>query len=217
MPEQETVTRLTPIDINDDNAPDGGLLEINPDFDAYDIPAPPPAGKYALKLYLGRDGYQQGEQNGSVYYVVPLELKIAEGPYAGRTVFARVDTRLWPGKENHTLGTLLAKRLGSSKVPKRATAKEWVLFFDKFRQKEPVVWAYIDWQAYSRATDSVVVTGMNNFPKTPSGNPNHIVKDKLGNPCYARAQVVRWLSQDEFRKSDEIIAMPVVEEEELAF
>lgn len=207
MPEKIELTRVT--DLNE--GPEGELLKIDPEYDAYDIPPPPPAGAYAMKVYLGRDGYQVGEVDGEVFYVVPLELKIAEGPYEGRTVFARLDTRLYGGKPNHTLGTFLAKRLGPSKVPSSATPRQWVMLFDKFRKREPIVWGLLDWQAYSRDESAVVANGMTSFPRSANGGYVNFVRDKRGTLCYARPVITRWLSEDEFRRK------PEVEDEEIPF
>lgn len=203
MPE---APKLKAIDITDIELPEGPDLTIDPTADAYDIPPPPPAGKYAVKLFLASDGWQQGQMDerdpNTVYYVAPLEMRITEGEYKGRTIYGRVDTRIWPGRQTSTMATCLAKRLGPEKVPQKVTARQLAQLFDKFLKKQPNHWVYIDWQAYSRNEGQVICDGMVNFPKRPDGSHDPIVRDKKGTPCYARANLVRFLSAEEYKASE---------------
>jgi len=194
-----------------DSGPDGQAIEYNLMADAYDVPAPPPAGNYACKAYIGRDGIQLGYVDGnpdSPYYVIPLELRIEGGEWDGRIIYARIDTRVWPGRDTSTLATFLAKRVPADKLPRVATPKQWAKLAVGFLKREPIVYCAIDWQAYSTGDGAVVLEGMHNFPKGSNGKYSHIVTDKKGIRCYARARLVRWLSKEEY----EVKTVPTVSE-----
>lgn len=197
-------TKLVAIDINDARVPDGQEQIVDTTADAYDIPMPVPKGIYEFNIFLASEGWKLGYEDGKKelpYYQAPLELKVTEETPAwrDRVVFGQVDTRIWSGKTTSTLVTCMSKR-GVKNLPAKATPKQWSQMFNKFLNKEPKVYAEVDWQAYSKAEDENILTGMEHFPRNADGTFNHIITDKRGNKCYARARIVRWVSQDDFKK-----------------
>lgn len=198
--EEKEKSKLKAIDINDTDLPEGISHDIDPQADAYEVGAPPPAGNYALKCFLGRNGFQQGledeDDKSSVYYAVTLECKVAEGEYEGRMAFPWLSTRIFAGNKTSTMATFINKYLEENGKDDRLkgtkTSLQQVKLLDKILRKEPILHADLDWDAYSKVLNETVASGMTAFPKNKDGSYDNKVKDRKGNVCYARSSVMRW-------------------------
>ena len=200
MPDEEKVSSLKAVDINDVDLPEGLSHDIDPQADAYEIGAPPPTGNYPLKCFVGRNGFQQGledeDDSDSVYYAVTLECKVADGEFEGRMAFPWLSTRVFAGNKTSTMATFINKYLTESGNEKRVKGNQsslgQVKLLDKILKKEPVLWADLDWDAYSKVLNETVASAMTAFPKGKDGSYDNKVKDRRGNVCYARSRLVRW-------------------------
>lgn len=205
----DTQGKLKKIDISDIDLPDGESSEVDAKADAYEFPAPPVAGNYPLKLFLGAKGFQMGyadentENPEMAYYMAFLECKIPEGDYKGRVVLHTASTRVFPGRTTSTMATIINKHLeakgSDQRIEGRQSAKAVLKVFNKLVGKEPIMWADLDWQSYSSEEEGRggkkgrnIVTGMEHYPDLESGGKNHVVYDKFGNRCPARCIVDRW-------------------------
>lgn len=224
MPEEST---LKTVDINDVELPEGPATEIDKEADAFEIPPPPPAGVYEVKCFLGEKGHQIGaldpkDKKGTAYYMSFLELRILRPKeFEGRRILTNTTTTVFGGGVTSQSATICNKMLEAmgkeQRVAGKRTAKVVAKFLGTLLKKEPVVAVDCDWDAFSpdepgrvnRRTGEqkmgrTIVTGMRNFPTADDGTTKlGYVTDKLGNKCFARLQVTRWLGKYEEEKKVE--------------
>lgn len=218
MPE-ERETDLKTIDVNSADLPDGPVTEIDKEADAFEMPPPPPAGIYKLKLFLGdrkhQLGYLDKAKKEDVYYMSFLEAVVVEPKeYEGKRLLPNVTTTVFRGATTSQTATLCNKiliALGSDTRVEGERSAKWVMkALDKLLMREPVVVGDCDWEAFSAEEEGrvdrrtgkakkgrTIVRGMRNFPQAEDGTRLNFVADKFGNRCFARLVVNQWLDKYE--------------------
>lgn len=197
--------KFKPVEItnlNDPNLPPGQEAEIDFEADAYETPAPPPAGKYQVVVYKGDNPWKRSQRTAdeaSTYYFCGIKCKIVTpDEYAGRMVFESfMDTYVRNGTSR--VATLLVK--AGAKVPAKITPLALTRGFDNWLKKEPKIWVILDWEAQYKNAEGhyeSVKEGMVNFPQTADGKSyQHFVLTGKGEKCFARAKITKWLSAEE--------------------
>lgn len=229
MPEE---TDLRTVDVTDISLPDGPVTQIDKDADAFEMPPPPPAGVFKVKLFLGERGHQLSALDPSrkaetAYYMSWLEGRIVEPKeYEGRRIITNVTTTVFSGARTSQAATLCNKiliTLGSKTRVEGERSAKWVMTaLGKLLAREPVVAADCDWQAYSpdeegkvdkktgkRKRGRTIVTGMRNFPQAEDGTRLNYVTDKFGNRCFARLFVNQWLDKYKLKEVTKSKTEPV--------
>lgn len=198
---------LKTIDINDTSLPEGDEVDINPDADAWEQAAPPPDGMYKCKVFLGKQGFQQGELDDDsltkaqrVFYKCNLVLKIQDNEkWKDVSVFYNVSTYLSAGREISTMLGLI-KKTGVNIQPKTTPLAQCKLL-RKVLGKEPQLYFKGEWRAYDMSKQENIKAGMKNFPKTEDGKGFfHIVKDSKGNSVSAKWKVDKVFGLKEWRE-----------------
>jgi hypothetical protein len=220
MPEE---SQLKTIDINDVDLPDGPVTEIDREADAFEMPPPPPAGTYEIKLFLGERGHQLSaldpkDKAGTAYYMSWLEGRIIRPKeFEDRRILTNVTTTVFGGAVTSQTATVCNRVLEgmgkTQRVEGKRSAKVVVKALGTLLQKEPIVAVECDWEAYSpdeegsvnkrtgkRRVGRTIVRGMQNFPTAEDGTKLPYTKDKFGTRCFARLTVVKWLSKYEEKK-----------------
>ena len=204
MPEEQAVREerdLKPVNLSDVNLVDEEI-EYSAEDDAFAQAQPIPDGEYLMKLFLGT-GPDQKEPGPMVEvdrrgteYIIPIEVRVADGEYKEAVLFYNATTRVPRGKRTCTIAAILAE-LGY-KVEGRTSKVKLVKGLVAALKKEPSIIALTQWGAWDQTQGkrgAMVVRGMENFPKDSKG---HVVSEfknlNTGNMVQAKARVVRFRS-----------------------
>ncbi len=193
--------------LEDKSLPTGEVHKIDATEDAWAFNAPPPSGRYTLKVVLAKDGDKcyDDDQDKEPGYGIAMEGKIINskgGEYDGVVLFPRVATFFGRGKNISTAAGLLVK-FGLI-IPESANQLQVAQWLVKHLKKEPVIDFELDWRGYSKIEKRNVFRNMEAFPKDTEGNPIHIVQYKTSTGVIeeikANADVVHWYGKGEESK-----------------
>lgn len=196
------------VDINDSSLLDGGEQEIDIKEDWQARACPPPAGKYRLKLTVQdekfvpaqRQGFDKADPNGRYYKkVVTCKIQSEDPKIKDAILDYTASTAVPRGKPMSSMAGLLSfAGFRKHLKPKMKDLELARLFYKAISQKEPILVAACDWEAWDASDkDNMqrLFTGMKNFPKNAKGEPNHIVtnlKKKSGQEFVAKLKVIKW-------------------------
>ncbi len=209
--DSKEASKLKAVDLSDKSLKTGVKSKLDPTEDAWEFSAPPDMGRYRLKLFLGKEGFQQGlrdeEDSNSVYYQANLECKIVsdDSETNGYSVFATVTTKIGKRKNISTMAGLVGKC--GYKVPTEATDLEIAKLFKAVLAKEPILGAELDWEAgYRDGKDWVrVFSSQEDFPEADGGGYEHVcrVTRKDGGKEEVRAQlkIKEWYGKNDKEES----------------
>lgn len=196
--------------LQDKTLPTGEKRKHDVSEDAWARSAPPKAARFSLKLHLAKDPvtmYKDDEGKRPPIYNIAIEAKIVnskDGEYDNVTVFPRVSTAVGRGKNISTAAGLLAKLGYSKNLENEIDDKSLGVLVVKALQKEPILDAEVDWQAYSKEDKRVVYRGMHKFPQDADGEPMYVVdymtKAKVMEEINASLEVVHWYGKGEESK-----------------
>ena len=191
------------VDLSDSRLPTGPNIKMDLTEDAWEFGAPPVAGRYKLKPFIGRDGFKMGysdlkDKDNSLYYSVGIESKIVsdDSDSNGVSVFNTLSTKLVKRKGISTMAGFLVK-LGAKIPIDNPTPLQQAKWLKSVLSKEPMIEAELDWRgSYQEADTSWVnaFNSMNDFPPNPD-NPKerlHIVsitRKSDGSKVEVRAQL----------------------------
>lgn len=193
-------------DWNDSKLVTGATVKVDPTQDAWEQSAPPPKGEYDLRLHLGKNGFTMDKldenkpfDDNNVVYKCELECKIvSDDPLInGFTVFGNVSTRRGRAKDISTMEGLMVK-CGFTKMPNEMAPKQAAMYLDKIiKQREPVLkGCKLDWQGWSKKTESVIFWSMEDFPKNKDGTYNHLpivtLHNRQSEEIPARIKIKEW-------------------------
>ena len=212
MAEEEKVSqKMKDVDfgVDLDSIPDGQEIDdLDPKANAFEFPAPPKAGVYALKVMMGEDGIKMGEltkgdPSTSFFSARPNCTITDDGDYKGRTLSGDLSTIIWRNAKTSTMATFLNKA-GVKNVEGKITAKQQAHLFYKLMKREPTISAEVEWRAWSSEEPNkkggkgkYILFSMDQFPKDEEGNPIPQARDSKGNICFARLYVKAWLGKGE--------------------
>ncbi len=198
--------------LQDKNLPAGEKRKHDVSEDAWEFSAPPPAGRYSIKLHPAKDAVtiydkdRQGNEMNPIYSIA-IEGEIVNSPsgeYDKVRVFPRVSTAVGRGKNISTAAGLLAKLGFTKALENELEDKSLAVLVMKALMKEVVTDVEIDWQAYSKEDKRVAYRGMHKFPQDANGQPMHIVdyKTKAGQIEEIRPslEVTHWYGKGETSK-----------------
>lgn len=207
----------------------GVAVAVDPNSDAWAIIAPPPAGYYAFVPALTKDGIKGIERTDgnpeTMFFKVNIELKF-QSPNAdiqGAIMFANLSTYIGRGKELSTvLGIMLKSNKKPKTIPSPITDVDQLIFLKKWLTAQPLVYAYVDWQVWSKKLEKTLIKGMENFPQDEEGNYISVIEHE-GETCNANIKVVNFITPQEFKQIQEELAIqgdgvteadvPTIEEE----
>lgn len=210
----------------------GAAVAVDANSDAWAVTAPPPSGYYAFSPSITKDGIKGIERTEdspeSMFFKVNLELKFhsTDADIAGAVMFANVSTYIGRGKELSTvLGLMLRSNKKPKTIPSPITDVDQVLYLQKWLGAQPLVYAFVDWQVWSKNQQKTLIKGMENFPQDEDGN--YLASIEVdGETCNANVKVVNFITHEEFKKIQEDLAtsgegvtesdIPEVEEEKPA-
>lgn len=197
--------------LQDKTLPAGEKRKHDVTEDAWEFSAPPPAGRYTVKLHPAKDAvtiYDTDRQGNAMnpIYSIAIEGEIVNSPngeYDKVRVFPRVSTAVGRGKNISTAAGLIHK-LGY-KLPEEIEDRALAVLVMKALMKEPTCDVEIDWQGYSKEDKRVAYRGMHKFPQDSQGQPMHIVeymtKAKQTEDIRASLEVVHWYGKGEASKT----------------
>lgn len=207
----------TELDINDPSLMEGEALsyDMNEDFQARS--APPPKGRYKLRLFIDdekierglKQGFKKTDPNGW-YYKKSLSCKIQDpsGVWQDSIVGYNVSTGIPRGKKISTMiGLLIFLKV---KVQPGMTELAVAKLFIKAMVKldGPILIADCDWQGWDsdnvskRQEFGTVATlsetkklanTMLNFPKKADGTYSHIGSTAKGAKVFAKLKLIEWV------------------------
>lgn len=190
--------------LQDKTLPTGERRKHDITEDAWAYSAPPPTGRYKIKLHPAKDPvtiYKNDDDRPPIYNIA-IEGEIVEskdGEFDKVRVFPRVSTAVGRGKGISTAAGLIVK-LGY-KLPEEIDDLSLARLVLKALMKEPMVDVEIDWQAYSKEDKRVVYRGMHKFPQDAQGEPMHVVdymtKAKVTEEIRANLDVTHWYGKGE--------------------
>lgn len=191
------------------NLPVGERVKLDKDEDAWTFSAPPPAGRYSLKVMPAKDfvklkNIDPEDNTKGIYYSLALECKVLDKDLTTQlaTVFSYVNTRIGRGKNISTAAGLIGK-LGY-KIPDEADDYSVAKLCAQAIKAEKIAEVELDWQGqykddkgeYKNAWKS-----MQDFPRDAEGNPMHLARfrDSKGNEydVSARLEVKHWYKKGE--------------------
>lgn len=223
------------IDINDASliAGDALNLDLNEDWQAQ--AAPPPAGKYRLKLTLDdtkiivgqKQNFAITDPNGKYYNKqVTCKIQLPGNEFDQAFVYYKAASTPKRGKKLSTMAGLLIK-MGAKLKPNMSELEVAKLFIAVVNKHEPELIADCDWRAWDKEGEGefgeILLEGMKNFPmingvrqhiilgaKKQQVIPKLVVKDWLGKPGAAAPKPV--VSQPK----PVVVAAPVAVEMDLS-
>ena len=190
--------------LQDKTLPTGERRKHDITEDAWAYSAPPPTGRYKIKLHPGDKPVTKwdSEDGRPPIYNIAIEGEIVEskdGEYDKVRVFPRVSTAVGRGKGISTAAGLIVK-LGY-KLPDEIDDLSLARLVLKAIMKEPMTDVEIDWQAYSKEDKRVVYRGMHKFPQDANGEPMHVVdymtKARVMEEIKANLDVTHWYGKGE--------------------
>lgn len=193
----------------DKNLPKGEMSKLDKDEDAWSFAAPPPAGRYAIKIYPAKELCKLKPRNADdpsqgIYYSLAMECKVLDKDQSTQlaTVFPYVNTLIGRGKSISTAAGLLVK-LGF-KIPDQADDYTIALLCGKAIRMEKIVDVECDWLGQYKDEKGDYKTAwksMNDFPRDAEGVPMHAARyrDSKGNEydVTARLEIRHWYSKGE--------------------
>lgn len=200
--------------------PDGVASRLDPTDDPWAFSAPPPMGKYRLKLFMPRDGIQfKKDRNDQPMFYSNVECRIQheDKTVANFPLFDWANTSLGRGKNLSTMAGLI--RNSGVQLPAEATPKQIAQFFEQWLKSEPVLWAWCDWEGQiedgeNNKGETRYVTkfsSMKDFPEKADGTHEHLVKVTTRNggfaECRAQLKVKVWGNQQDVAVPHQPIAM----------
>ena len=198
--------------LQDKTLPAGEKRKHDTSEDAWEYSAPPPAGRYSIKLHPAKDPVtvytkdREGNEMNPIYSIA-IEGEIVNSPggeYDKVRVFPRVSTAVGRGKNISTAAGLLAKLGFTKALENELEDKSLAVLVMKALMKEIVTDVEIDWQAYSKEDKRVAYRGMHKFPQDPNGQPLHVVdymtKAKQNEEIKASIEVTHWYEKGEASK-----------------
>lgn len=170
-------------------------VEINPEANPMDAPAPPDDGTHRVKLLPLASGQvkvkeTRGEKKTPF---IPMKFSgviLAEGTRNNnKRIFGNVTTLVFDGKSE--MAYIILKAKGATAEAKKYVAG--LTNFGKLAQAfkstlaaEPIIKVKTRWVAQRKITDANgdtkyenVLSGQKNFPKNPDGTYRHVVFDKV--------------------------------------
>lgn len=180
----EQVLSIT--DLANPKLPTGSASKLDVDADAYEVPMPPPMGRYDLRVALAeKDPIKMkridDKDPSTTYYSVALECRIISDDETAnnRAVYVYVSSRMARGQKISTLAYVLIK-CGVAKeklADKEMDQLTLVRAFVKWLASERVVKkCLIDWEGYSKEHSKTVFRSMNQFPLSEDGvTHEHVV------------------------------------------
>lgn len=204
--------------LQDKNLPAGEKRKHDVSEDAWEYSAPPPAGRYSIKLHPAKDPviiYDTDRQGNAMnpIYSISIEGEIVNSPggeYDKVRVFPRVSTAVGRGKNISTAAGLLAKLGFTKALENELEDKSLAVLVMKALMKEIVTDVEIDWQGYSKEDKRVAYRGMHKFPQDANGQPQHIVeyitKAKVTEDIKASLEVTHWYGKGEASKGPTPVA-----------
>lgn len=197
------------IDINDASLVAGEELEQDLKEDWQAKAAPPPAKRYALKIFIEDDkvevnvkkGFSKTDPNGK-YYKKNVTCKIQDptGKWQDSIVFDSFGSSIPRGKKVSQMAGMLAM-LRVKVQPKMSELDLTKLFIKALKKLDgPVMIADCDWSVWDRNSGkgeygSALLVGMKNFPKKADGTHEHIINNKKGEEFVAKLKIVKWIGQ----------------------
>ncbi len=192
---------LTPINLADVNLTDEEV-EYSAEDDAFSQSAPVPDDEYLCKLTLGTGPDQKvpgplvAKSKRGTEYHVPIEVKIAEGPFKDAVLFYTAKTTIQRGKKTCTAAGLIAEL--NYKVEAKTSKLKLVKTLVAALKKEPSVYVTTEWGAWDKTAGRngmMVRRGMKNFPIGDDGKPMHeFLNVNTNNTVSAKARPVRFRS-----------------------
>lgn len=162
-------------------------LKANPDADAWAQPAPPPDGKYRVKLKLARkeDSHQQdvdyiaalwGKSPGQAVFVAGVEASIIDpsGKYDGLKAYD-FNVSTFVGRDSATKATTLVGKLRKADGSPWATAhtqlppKGWMELLVKALAAEPEVGIETQWEYSCQACGEAAKKAGEKYPRSVMG------------------------------------------------
>lgn len=214
----------------DDLLVDGEAQEMDLEDDAWGFGAPPPAGVYDFKCFIGKDGIRSTGEGKDMRLQITVEAHLKNNTdWDGAVAYAYLDTNIYRGKKLSTMMAFLVKLYGVEQCKKLAplTPKRVGGYVAKALRKEPVIKAMLDWKGSFRYTnnkgDEVYSNKFNHyedFPVDPEnkGGRLHLVTvvgpDKQQHEVRAQTFIERFLGKNEESKPKSA-AKVVVEEPDL--
>lgn len=177
---------LSLADLANPKLPTGVASKLDVDADAYEIPSPPPMGRYDIRMGLADENTVRmkridDKDASTTYYTVALVGRLISDDESAnnRAVYVYVSSRMSRGAQISTLAYAMIK----CGVPKeKLAAKEMdqltlVRAFVKWLGSERVVkQCLIDWEGYSKEHSKTVFRSMNQFPMAEDGvTHDHLV------------------------------------------
>jgi hypothetical protein len=185
----------TRIDINDLSL-EAETLELDPTADAFQLPAPPPDGRYRVRLKLGERGFERpfSEKKKKRYITAHIEARIVAPGLRWDNVplFDQATTLIMDSSGTCRMAGLLAA-LGEV-VSARMEDTEMGRALNKHLAGEHTCDAVTQWEAYCKDCAKTVLRNERNFPSDGKGGHKHVVECRnCGNEVTAQARVQRYL------------------------
>jgi hypothetical protein len=211
------------IDINDSSLIEGEALEYDLKEDFQARSAPPPKGRYKLRLFIDDEKIEKNLKRGfdakdpnSYYYKKQVVCKIQDptGKWQDSVVYWNASSGIPKGKKiSSMVGMLQAMRV---KIQPRMSELAVARLFIKAMVKldGPIQIADCDWGGWDStntkrndlgSTALIHSTGklantMLNFPKKADGSYDHITSTKEGLEIIAKLKIIKWVAPQEAAK-----------------
>jgi len=179
----EEVLQLS--DLANPKLPTGVASKLDVDADAYEIPVPPVAGRYNLRVALADDNpikmrRTDDKDPNTTYYSIALECRIVSNDEAvnNRAIYAYVSSRMNRGQKISTLAYVLFKcgfpkeKLANKDVDQLTLVRGFVKWLSVERIVKDCL---VDWDGYSKEQSKTIFRNMSQFPLNADGTREHIV------------------------------------------
>jgi len=191
------------------------LLSIDPNADAFAMPAPPPDGEYVMRMTINKNNSPTGfvggkDKNDRAYISADFLLTVVKegSDLNGRTVFDNASTMVMQSSGTCKMAGILKQALKQD-VPRNIGRQELARKFQAALVGEPLIGVEIQWQARSQQADGkykTIARGMKKFPPrvddegNPTGDFHAYVKDpNTQEEVQARAVPIRYFPASEVK------------------
>ena len=156
-------------------------------------------------------GKSDDNDPSTLYFLADLDCRVIsdDKDQNGISIQETVSTTVFRGQKTSQMATLIVKLGYGDKLPANPTPKQQSKLLAGILKRDPKCFAELDWRAWSKnemdarrgKAGKFILRGMEKFPQLDDGSYDHIIEDKSGEQCFARAHIVRWLSADEAKST----------------